>query len=244
MFAFLNVAIVLASTPVPKNILWLPLGDSITFGCVGPTIQDCHSNGGGYRVPVAYALSQPPLGAPSGIGYNVSTMGTLETGPSYVPQQWLKHEGHPGWQINTVDGILNKSFATSPTLPDLITIHLGTNDCNANVSPQDMVTRMNSLLGHIFAKSPKSQVFLADVIATGNVWNSCIKAFNPLVPDIISSWVAKGMLLTHVPMDIGICGAAAPLTNLCGGHQIHPTSAGYPRMASAFILSILENFKM
>ena len=28
-----------------------------------------------------------------------------------------------------------------------------------------------------------------------------------------------------------------------GGHQIHPTSAGYPRMASAFALSILENFK-
>jgi hypothetical protein len=40
------------------------------------------------------------------------------------------------------------------------------------------------------------------------------------------------------------CGDNSTDHNLCGGHQIHPTSAGYPRMASAFALSILENFKM
>ena len=37
------------------------------------------------------------------------------------------------------------------------------------------------------------------------------------------------------------CGDAGAHKQLCGGHQIHPTSAGYPRMASAFALSILEN---
>jgi hypothetical protein len=37
----------------PPAVLWLPLGDSITWGCVGPTIYDCHSDGGGY---VAFAL--------------------------------------------------------------------------------------------------------------------------------------------------------------------------------------------
>jgi hypothetical protein len=50
----------------------------------------------GYRVPLALALSQHPLGAPSNAGFNISTMGTLETGPHYVPRSWLKHEGHPG----------------------------------------------------------------------------------------------------------------------------------------------------
>jgi hypothetical protein len=52
-------------------------------------------------------------------------MGTLTTGPPYVPAAWLKHEGHPGWQINTIDNILNRSLATSPVPPDLVTIHLG-----------------------------------------------------------------------------------------------------------------------
>ena len=67
----------------------------------------------------------------------------------YVPQSWLKHEGHPGWQINTIDNILNKSLATSAVAPDLITIHLGTNDCDAKVTPKAMVQRMDSLLAHI-----------------------------------------------------------------------------------------------
>jgi hypothetical protein len=31
----------------PRNVLWLPLGDSITWGCDGPTIQDCHADSGG-----------------------------------------------------------------------------------------------------------------------------------------------------------------------------------------------------
>eukprot|EP01050_Picozoa_sp_SAG11_P031449 SAG11_NODE_9774_length_881_cov_1.658568_1_plen_142_part_01 len=80
-----------------QDVLWLPLGDSITWGCNSPTIQDCHADSASYRVPLALALSQHPLGPSSGTGFNISTMGTLETGPPYVPRQWLKHEGHPGW---------------------------------------------------------------------------------------------------------------------------------------------------
>ena len=109
----------------PKPVLWLPLGDSITWGCNGPTIQDCHADSGSYRVPLALALTQHPLGSPDNVGFNISTMGTLTTGPPYVPAAWLKHEGHPGWQINTIDNILNRSLATSPVAPDLVTIHLG-----------------------------------------------------------------------------------------------------------------------
>ena len=78
----------------------------------------CVADAGGYRVPLAWALSQA--------GYNVSTMGTLKTGPPYVPEQWIHHEGHPGWRFDQIDEILNKSIATSPTPPDLVTIHLGT----------------------------------------------------------------------------------------------------------------------
>lgn len=79
---------------VDKPLLWLPLGDSITWGCGtdspphGP--DSCVDDAGGYRIPLAWALSQA--------GYNVTTMGTLRTGPSYVPRQWLHHEGHDGWR--------------------------------------------------------------------------------------------------------------------------------------------------
>ena len=82
----------------------------------------------GYRIPLALALSEPQCGGcpmPGG-GWNITTMGTFSTGPSYTPVQWHRHEGHPGWTINMIDKILNESLKTSHTPPDLITIHLGT----------------------------------------------------------------------------------------------------------------------
>ena len=199
-------------------------------------------------MPLAFALTQPALGPPDSVGFNVSTMGTLTNGgASYVPEQWTKHEGHPGWQINTIDNILDKSLATSPTPPDLVTIHLGTNDCNAGVPPSTMKVRMDSLLGHLFAKAPAAQVFLADVVSTGNAWNTCIVAYNQLVPGIVAAWRMKGMRVVFVPLNAlaqPMCGAPGREHDLCGGHQVHPTSAGYPRMASAFALTILQNFTL
>lgn len=55
--------------------------------------------------------------------------------------------------------------------------------------------------------------------------------------------VAKHQL---VPMfnETRICGGAGADFGLCGGHQIHPTAAGYPRMASAFARTILQNFEI
>lgn len=126
----------------------------------------------------------------------------------------------------------------------------GTNDCDAKVAPAAMVERMDTLLGHLHAACPEAQVFLADVIGTGAAnrpdMAQCIKDYNKLVPGIVKAWAGKGMKIYFVAaydaMTPG-CGADDPIYhNLCGGNQIHPTSAGYPRMASAFALSILENF--
>lgn len=96
--ALVAMVVVGAAAAGSTPVLWLPLGDSITFGCGtdaaprGPA--GCVSDAGGYRVPLAWALSQA--------GFNVSTMGTLTTGPAYVPPAWLRHEGHPGWRLDQV----------------------------------------------------------------------------------------------------------------------------------------------
>ena len=239
------VSSVLATASAVQNVLWLPLGDSITFGCTGPTIQDCHAFGGGYRVPLAFALTQPALGDPANAGFNVTTMGTATTGPDYVPAQWLRHCGFPGWTIPMIDAFLPKAFASSAARPDIITIHLGTNDCNGGHTLTQMTTDMNSLLGHIFATSPASHVFLGDTIPAGQPWNTCITTWSAAVPGIVAAWAAKGMVITFVPLNYeahGMCGSTGDDYNLCGGHQIHPTSAGYPRMASAFALQIMLHF--
>jgi len=232
-----------AATP----LLWLPLGDSITWGCVGPTIEDCRPTSAGYRIALANALSQPSFGdaATAHLGYDVTTMGSFTTGPSYVPTQWTKNGGYPGWQFPQSLNETQFLLKSGAQLPDLITIHLGTNDCAASTEPADIADRARALLAAIFELSPASQVFMADVISTGLSFNACIDLYNPMVPTVVAEYQAKGMKIWFVPMHDSVgelcAGAVGNYANLCGAGTVHPTTAGYPRMASAFALTILEN---
>ena len=75
----------------------------------------------------------------------MSTVGTLKTGPTYVPASWQNHEGHPGWRIDQLDDPTERAKWVA-TNPDIITIHLGTNDCYQNYQPATLATKMRSLL--------------------------------------------------------------------------------------------------
>ena len=94
-----------------------------------------------------------------------------------------------------------------------------------------MVADMHSLLNHTFLSAPVAHVFLADTIATGSDFNACVTAWGAEVPAVVSAWAAKGFAITFVPMhdEVHMCGDAGADFDLCGGHQVHPTSAGYPR---------------
>jgi len=118
------------------------------------------------------------------------------------------------------------------------------NDCNGGHSLAQMTSDMNDLLNATYATSPSSHVFLADTIPTGQPWNACISTWSAAVPGLVAQWAARGMTITFVPMnaEVRMCGASGDDYDLCGGHQIHPTSAGYPRMASAFALTIMKHF--
>eukprot|EP00051_Salpingoeca_urceolata_P008348 m.105355 g.105355 ORF g.105355 m.105355 type:complete len:251 (+) comp15708_c0_seq1:189-941(+) len=222
------------------DILWLPLGDSITFGCGTDAAPEgpvkCEPDNGGYRVPLAWALTQA--------GWNVSTMGTLYTGPDYVPAQWKRHEGHPGWRFDQIDALLNRSLASSPVPPTHVTIHLGTNDCGQTVTQPVLKQRATSLLDHLLAAVPDARIYVASMIGFPRE-AQCVDAFNAWLPGILTDYTKRGMHAVYVPMQewSGVCSANAtsPLYGLCCSGQVHPTAAGYLRMASAFALAINEN---
>ena len=73
---------------------------------------------------------------------------------------------------------------------------------------------------------------------------SLSEAFNNLVPGIVADHKAKGMKILYTPMAerSGVCNGNTTddLSGLCCSGQVHPTAAGYLRMASAFALSIAE----
>ena len=132
----------------------LPLGDSITFGCGdqcekdkdcmknGAKLAPCSSCSGGYRTQLWHAVQD-----------NYEFVGTQSNGP---PDIGRNHEGHPGWTITQIHGILGNWSALSP---DAILLHLGTNDLGGYVkpvpSPAEAADRMDALLNATFEALPK-----------------------------------------------------------------------------------------
>ena len=183
-----------------RNVTLLALGDSITWGCgsqAGPGERPgCGGLCGGYRIPLIGALSQA--------GYNITTMGRATSGPVWAPRVWTHHAGYPGWRIDQIDAVLKQEMATSPTPPELITIHLGTNDCGQGMHniTAVMVARMQSLLGHVYEAAPKARVFLASIIGMPQkpAWVNCSTDFNAVLPNMAKQWNAKGMNIVYTPM--------------------------------------------
>ena len=79
-----------------------------------------------------------------------------------MPARWLFHEGRPGWRIDQLDGTggndfksarLSMVFATAARPPDLITVHLGTNDCSQGYSEDLLERNLAYLLGQPFSQS-------------------------------------------------------------------------------------------
>ena len=103
----------LESRDLPTNLV-MPLGASITAG-----YPQGH---GGYRVPLLSMLS-------SG-GINITYVGSQTT---YNPpdQPNLHHEGHPGFLIADVDGLVQNGIIQQYN-PDTILLYIGTNNLDLN----------------------------------------------------------------------------------------------------------------
>ena len=74
----------------------------------------------------------------------------------------------------------------------------------------------------------------------------CAPDFNALVPAIASDFRAVGRAVTYVPLAeaTGMCAEpGAADAGLCASAQVHPVSAGYLRMASAFAFAIMQEWR-
>ena len=130
---------------------------------------------------------------------------------------------------------------------DIITVHLGTNDCAQNYQPATLATKMELLLNHTFEALPTTHVFLASILHMPNFapkdGQGCAEHYNAMLPAMVAAFAKRGHAITYVPMaeETRLCAAGGDAeAGLCAGGKVHPISAGYLRMASAFALSIAE----
>ncbi|HKU44337.1 MAG TPA: SGNH/GDSL hydrolase family protein [Polyangiales bacterium] len=191
----------------------LPFGDSITSG---------HGYEGGYRIE----LFRRAVAA----GKWITFLGSQRNGPAIVadtsfPQD---HEGHPGFRIDQL---------RMPDLepPHIVLLMAGTNDIGQAYDLPHAPERLGELLDHLTAAAPDALVVVARLPPL-ETYRREVAAYNAALSELIDVRVEAGKHIQLVDMF-----ADFPDTELADG--VHPTAAGYERMANIWFEAIRASLR-
>jgi lysophospholipase L1-like esterase len=196
-----------ASAESNGGVRVMPLGDSITEGTQVP---------GGYRIGLWQRLAAG--------GYRVDFVGSQYNGPGNLGDH--DHEGHPGWRIDQIDA--NIAGWLNQYQPHSVLLHIGTNDVLQNYNVSGAPGRLSTLIDHITATAPTAEVFVAQITPLANSGQeNAVRTFNAAIPGIVQSKAGAGKHVHLVDMHSAL--TASDLTD-----GIHPTAAGYDKMAAVW----------
>lgn len=192
----------------------MPLGDSITYG-VGS------STGGGYRFPLWDDLRMR--------GLPIDFVGSVQTGPASFDRE---NEGLPGWKINQIAAKVVNWLLTYR--PNIVLLHIGTNDIFKNDNPAQAPARLSRLLDLITTTLPRATVIVAQIIPLTRSarLNEEVVAYNASIPRIVQIDVAHGKHVQYVDMYHAVPPSMLP-------DQIHPNDTGYLLMANVWLRALL-----
>ncbi len=213
--ALLAAVLVLATSARAEQSVGLrlmPLGDSITRGFKS-TSDD------GYRGPLYAALKNR--------GVALDFVGSQRAGSMFDPDV----EGYNGYRINQIAALVDTALATYH--PNLITLHIGTNDFGQNYQVATAPKRLAALLDQIITDDPKVTILVAQLVcnATPSV-QTLIDAYNAKVAAIVQARAKAGKHVYLVSMK------ALTAADLADG--LHPNDAGYQKMADAWDAAIQQ----
>jgi lysophospholipase L1-like esterase len=220
----------------------MPLGDSITYGS-----QSQADIPGGYRTRLYSDLHNA--------GFTFTFAGTQTTNPSPTLRQagQTHHEGHPGYRIDQIANNLDRNDGSQgnngglwfhkPAPPDIILLHIGTNDILQSFRTATMAQRLDSLIGQIMADSPTSRLFVSSIIPLNRDANmkALVEAYNAQIRDVIvpkyDSLGDQVIFVNQYPNFVDANGniIAARLPD-----AIHPDHIGYDLMGDTWAAALQQ----
>jgi lysophospholipase L1-like esterase len=195
--------------PNAQAIRVMPLGDSITFG-LGT------SDLGGYREPLWHKIEAD--------NWNIRFVGSVQSGPKTLLER--ADEGHPGWRIDQISAKIVPWLQA--TQPQIILLHIGTNDIIQGATPELAESRLHYLLNQITVTDPSATVIVAQIIPLERLHRDpAIVAFNNTIPALVHTFDMQGKHVSYVDMY-----RTVPRSDLVDG--IHPDAQGYALMADVW----------
>jgi autotransporter-associated beta strand protein len=219
-----STAILMSAIPcsaqAPKLRI-MPLGDSITYGSNNDGI------GGGYRYPLYVALTNA--------GFNVDYIGTQTSLPHVGLGVEINHEGHSGWKISDpTSGLYENILGWFTTVgdPDVILLHIGTNDSGTLSTFTNAVDRLDALITRMAVAKPNARIIVTSLLKrSAPNYTNITNLFNPYVPGKVAAQAALGRRVTFLDMH-----AKLELSDMYD--NLHPNNVGYGKMAAAWFPAI------
>ena len=218
-----------------RDFKLMPLGDSITAGKEDNT-QD-REDWEGYRRLLYEDLTE--------IGLDVDFVGSESNGNGFDTD----HQGHPGWNVIQIGFGRNNEGGVDEWLPtedpDIVLLMIGTNDGGGTGAANNLDTK---LIPRIFDNLSSDAELIVSTIPPVNEGRSDydtrtpeIEAFNAKLPDIVDKYKTLGENISFVDIwegDNGI--TAADMSPLSVDNGLHPTAAGYQKIADDYYEAVLE----
>ncbi|MGB3401639.1 MAG: GDSL-type esterase/lipase family protein [Microcoleaceae cyanobacterium] len=221
-----------------RDFKLMPLGDSITEGKEDNT-QD-EEDREGYRRYLYQDLTE--------IGLDVDFVGSESNG---LNNDFDKdHQGHPGWKVQEINDGRNGEGGVDDWIPaaepDIVLLKIGTNNGGSNGTNiagklDDLVEDIfdiNSFDGHLIV-STAAPIHPDSIYYDSRSGN--IDDYNDLIPGIVNNYNAIGEEISFVDIRSG----DNPITEddmspPSVDNGLHPTAAGYEKMASSYYEAVLE----
>jgi acyl-CoA thioesterase I len=205
-----------APAPTPVALRVMPLGASSTVGNGSPETA-------GYRGPVQALLARD--------GITVDMVGSQRGGPSSVPDR--DYEGVSGLSL---EGMMPRVAGwVRRARPDVILLHMGTNDLLQGASAEEVARRLESVLSEIVAVSD------AHVIVAG-VWAPLPdeprerEEFNRLSAAVVTDFRQRGHSMRYLDV-------SEPLESDELADGLHPNATGYRLIAAMWERQVLDVLK-
>jgi len=188
-----------------ETIKIMPLGDSIT------------SAASSYRNHLWELLANNSI--------NVDFVGSLSSGYETLPDK--EHEGHTGWKINQISDKVEDWI--SIYAPDIVLLHIGTNDISHNYYLETAPDRLGTLIDKIYVKSPGTKVIVASIIPRKTDNNATI-AYNNAIRGVVTNRQSQGKNVYFAD----IYNEAGINTDTDLANEVHPNINGSNKMADVW----------
>lgn len=229
-------AVTVTVTPAPAKVLAiLPLGSSIT---AGQSAQG-HYDGGGYRSQLYQNLVNDGRFTPRFVGKETTPLAHNPTGVDLMTAVGQgNHEGHPGYPTGAIlSNLPGKYLAVGNGIePDYITLNVGGNDYVQNAADTTAIGRLDQLIAQLATLRPNATVIVSSIVVRtdkgGTIANGFNTLYNPHIPGLVYKHTLAGRHVAFLDL--------ANIMNVSdlSPDGIHPTQAGYNKMADAWTAAI------